>query len=67
MTPRFGETAAFSIGVEEELLLVDARTLETAPIFTDVVPEPGPRLKPELFACLVETTTPVCRDAAEAL
>jgi carboxylate-amine ligase len=49
--------------VEEELFLVDARTLETAPLFSAVVPEPGPRLKPELFACIVEITTPVCIDA----
>ncbi len=63
----FGKSAPWSIGVEEELFLVDARTLETVPLFTAVVPEPGPRLKPELFACIVETTTPVCADAEEAL
>ncbi len=63
----FGLSAPWSVGVEEELFLVDAQTLETAPIFPAVVPEPGPRLKPELFACIVETTTPVCADADEAL
>jgi len=51
------------VGVEEELFLVDAGTLETVPLFSEVVPEPGPRLKPELFACIVEITTPICRDA----
>ncbi|HST24693.1 MAG TPA: YbdK family carboxylate-amine ligase [Gaiellaceae bacterium] len=59
----FGDSAPWSLGVEEELFLVDARTLEPAPLFTEVVPEPGERLKPELFACIVEITTPVCGDA----
>jgi carboxylate-amine ligase len=63
----WGSAPPFSIGVEEELFLVDAETLETAPAFEQVVPDPDARLKPELFACLVETTTPVCRDADEAL
>jgi carboxylate-amine ligase len=59
----FGGSAPWSVGVEEELFLVDAGTLETVPLFSEVVPEPGPRLKPELFACIVEITTPVCLDA----
>ena len=63
----FGHSAPGSVGVEEELFLVDARTLETAPLFSAVVPEPGERMKPELFACIVETTTPICADADEAL
>jgi carboxylate-amine ligase len=63
----WGSAPPFSIGVEEELFLVDRDTLETAPIFDLVVPEPDERLKPELFACIVETTTPVCRDAGEVL
>jgi len=56
-----------TVGVEEELFLVDATTLETVPLFSSVVPEPGPRLKPELFACIVEITTPICEDAAGVL
>jgi carboxylate-amine ligase len=60
---RFGQSAPWSLGVEEEIFLVDARTLETVPLFSTVVPEPGERLKPELFACIVETTTPICADA----
>ncbi len=57
----------FPLGVEEELFLVDAETLEPAPVFSRVVPEPGERIKPELFECLVEITTPICRDADEVL
>lgn len=63
----WGSAPPFSLGVEEELFLVDAETLETAPVFEQIVSEPDERLKPELFACLVETTTPVCRDAKEVL
>src|SRR6476619_7046106 len=59
----FGSAPPFALGVEEELFLVDAETLEAAPIFEQLVPEPSPRLKPEVFACLVETTLPICRDA----
>jgi carboxylate-amine ligase len=57
----------FSLGVEEELFLVDAETFEPAPLFSEVVPDPDERIKPELFECLVEITTPICRDAAEVL
>ena len=55
-----------TVGVEEELLLVDPRTLETAPVFEQGIADP-PRLKPELFSCFVETTTPICADADEVL
>jgi carboxylate-amine ligase len=58
---------AYTLGVEEELFLVDAESLEPAPVFSEVVPEPTERIKPELFACLVEATTPVCETAAEVL
>src|SRR5581483_7144983 len=62
----FGSTAPWTVGVEEELVLVDPETLQPAPVFERglAVPE---RLKAELFACLVEAATPVCRDAAQAL
>ena len=56
-----------TVGVEEELFLVDAETLATLPLFSSVVPEPGPRLKPELFECIIEITTPVCEDASGVL
>ena len=56
-----------TIGVEEELFLVDPGSLDAVPAVHEVVPEPGERVKLELFQCLVETTTPVCRSAGEAL
>ena len=63
----FGSSAPYSLGVEEELFLVDVETLEPVPIAAQVVPEPGPRIKHELFASVVEVTTPVCADADEVL
>ena len=56
-----------TIGVEEELFLVDPGSLDAAPAVHEVVPDPGERVKLELFQCLVETTTPICRSAGEAL
>lgn len=63
----FGKSAPWSIGVEEELFLVGAETFETVPLYSTLVREPGPRMKPELFECVVEITTPICRDAAQVL
>jgi carboxylate-amine ligase len=60
---RFGSAQPWSLGIEEELFLVDAETLETVPAFSRVVGEPTERLKPEVFECLVEIATPVVEDA----
>ncbi len=65
MSHAFGR--AFTLGVEEELLLLDAGTLELEPAVERVVPEPTERLKTELFACLAETTTGICESADEVL
>jgi carboxylate-amine ligase len=64
---RFGSAAPWSLGVEEELYLVDRETLETAPLYSRVVGEATDRLKPEVFECLVEITTPVRASAGEIL
>jgi glutamate---cysteine ligase / carboxylate-amine ligase len=58
---------SLTLGVEEELILVDARSLAPVPAVQELVPEPDERLKYELFRSLVETTTPICADAYEAL
>jgi carboxylate-amine ligase len=55
---------SLTLGVEEELMLLDPRTLALAPGVERLLPEEG--LKTELFSCLVETNTPVCETAAEA-
>jgi carboxylate-amine ligase len=64
---RFGRAPAWTLGIEEEVFLVDAETLQTSPAFSQVVPEPSDRLKPELFECFVELTTPVVPGAEAAL
>jgi glutamate---cysteine ligase / carboxylate-amine ligase len=56
---RFGAARPWTLGIEEELVLVDAETFETAPVFSRVFGgEVGP-FKPELFECLVEPATGV--------
>ena len=62
---RFGESTPFSVGIEEELFVIDPTTLAPAPF-----PEEGfdgVRVKPELFTTQVELTTGVCGSAHEAL
>jgi glutamate---cysteine ligase / carboxylate-amine ligase len=55
---------ALTIGVEEELLLVDRETVALAPGVEKLLGPAG--LKTELFACLIETNTPICESAEEA-
>ncbi len=64
---RFGDAPAGTLGIEEEVMLVDATTFRTAPAFSRVVGESHEGLKPELFECLVELVTPVVAGAGEAL
>jgi carboxylate-amine ligase len=69
---RFGESTPFSLGVEEELMILDAETYAPVPAVRTLVAEskgldlPG-RLKTELHASIVELNTDVCSTAAEAL
>lgn len=57
---RFGAAPPWSLGVEEELMLVDAEKLEPARDgFSRVFGEATERIKPELFESFVEITTPV--------
>ena len=68
----FGESAPFSLGVEEEVMLLHAETL--APVAgvdvlirgADALQLPG-RLKTELHASVVELNTNVCESPDEAL
>jgi carboxylate-amine ligase len=64
---RFGAAPPWSLGVEEELMLVDAETLEPARDgFSRVFGEATERIKPELFESFVEITTTVVETAEEA-
>jgi glutamate---cysteine ligase / carboxylate-amine ligase len=67
----FGESSPWSVGVEEELFIVDRETLELAPGVETLIAEtdgesPG-LLKRELFASFVELNTKVCGSVHEAL
>jgi carboxylate-amine ligase len=63
---RFGAAPPWSLGVEEELMLVDAETLEPARDgFSRVFGEATERIKPELFESFVEITTPVVESSEE--
>jgi carboxylate-amine ligase len=68
---RFGQSAPFSVGVEEEVMIVDAGTLDQVPAVDVLVKGAEPlelpgRLKTELFASVVELNSGVCSTAAEA-
>jgi glutamate---cysteine ligase / carboxylate-amine ligase len=64
---RFGSAVPWSLGVEEELMLVDAETLEPARDgFSRVFGEATDRIKPELFESFVEITTAVVETPEEA-
>jgi glutamate---cysteine ligase / carboxylate-amine ligase len=57
-----------TVGVEEELLLVDPATYDLAPVGDDIVAELGDRsrFRNELSAAQIEILTPVCTSSAEA-
>jgi carboxylate-amine ligase len=57
-----------TIGVEEELMILDAATFEPAAASHLLVGElPEGTLKTELHASVVELTTPICADVGEAV
>jgi glutamate---cysteine ligase / carboxylate-amine ligase len=61
----FGESAPFSLGAEEELFVVDRRSLEPARVPPELLD--GERIKAELMAAVVELASGICGDAAELL
>ncbi len=62
---RFGESSPFSVGLEEELFVLDAETLEPASVPEGVLD--GERLKPELFTTMLELNTSVCAKVGDAV
>lgn len=68
---RFGESTPFSVGVEEEIMILDSETLEPRPAVEDLLRTasdldyPG-LLKTELHASVVELNSGVCETPAEA-
>ena len=67
-TAAFEHASAFTIGAEEELMLVDAATFDLAPAIHEVLDllDGDPRFSQELRAAQIEIVTPVCVTAAEA-
>jgi carboxylate-amine ligase len=66
----FGRRRPWSVGVEEEIMLLDSETFELVPASAELIEEAGEvdhgRLKTELFASVVELTTDPCDTVADA-
>ena len=64
----FDHTLSYTIGVEEELMLVDAETFDLAPVIDEVLPlvAGDRRFSRELRAAQLEIITPACMTAADA-
>jgi carboxylate-amine ligase len=67
---RFGSSAAFTLGVEEEYMLLDPQTWDLVQHIDSVLArvtedEFAARVMPELMQSVIEITTPVCMSAAE--
>jgi carboxylate-amine ligase len=71
VTERFAPSAPLTLGVEEEVMILDAASLDQVGAVGTLLAElegrelPG-QLKTELFASVVELATGVCSSAAEA-
>ena len=65
---RFAAVEPYTVGIEEELMLLDPLTLDVAPLIGRALAATGddPRYKPELPAGQIEIVTPVCRTVPEA-
>src|ERR671929_1590270 len=66
----FGESDPFTLGVEEEYMLLDAESFDLVQHIDTVLGaiaggEFEARINPELMQSTIEITTPVCRTAAE--
>jgi glutamate---cysteine ligase / carboxylate-amine ligase len=61
---------AFTVGVEEELMILDGESLDLAqqcePLLGAVPEELSGQVKPELFQSIIEIATTPCADVAEA-
>ena len=67
---RFGSSAAYTLGVEEEYMLLDPETWDLVQHIDSVLAavrdgEFEARINPELMQSVIEITTPVCRTPAE--
>ena len=63
---KFGESDPYTLGVEEEYMLLDSETFDLVQHIDTVLAtisghELEPRIKPELMQSVLEIATPVCR------
>lgn len=66
---RFDAVGSFTVGIEEEVMLLDPLTLDLAPVAAEVLGRLGgdPRFKPELPAAQIEIATTPAAGAVEAI
>src|SRR5438445_6796102 len=67
---RFGSSDPYTLGVEEEYMLLDAETFDLVQHIDTVLAavsghELEPRINPELMQSVLEVATPVCRTPAD--
>jgi glutamate---cysteine ligase / carboxylate-amine ligase len=68
MEHSFGRAAPFALGVEEELLLVDADTHALAHVSSQLLPgvdPPAGSIMHDVYEALVECASPICANAIE--
>jgi len=67
---RFGESAPFTVGLEEELLLVDRETFQLAHVADRILPKtgvPAERVDHEAFLAEIEVRSMPCGSVADAV
>ena len=67
---KFGQGDPYTLGVEEEYMLLDGDTLDLVQHIDTILADMSghelePRINPELMQAVLEIATPVCRNAAE--
>ena len=69
LVARFDEPSPPTIGLEEEIMVLDAATLDLAPRAAEVLDRagPDPRFKPELVAAQLEIATTPCETVEQAI
>ena len=70
MNHHFGESEPFTLGLEEELLLVDGETLQLAHVADRIVPNtglPSARVDHEAFLAEIEVRSDPCASVSEAV
>jgi carboxylate-amine ligase len=60
----FGQSGEWTVGIEEELFVVDRETLDPKPVPRNLLD--GRRFKAELFAAVIELNTGVCSSVEQA-